>query len=67
MLDSKANFLYITHKRKKAVEIFEELRKNKILVRYFNKPRIDNGLRVTIGTDEQMEKFIKVVQEIVKG
>ena len=35
------------------------------LVRYFNKERIDNYLRVTIGTDEEMEMFIEKIKEIV--
>jgi len=66
VLDSKTNFLFVIHERKKAIDIFESLRKNKILVRYFNKPRIDNGLRITIGTDKQMEELVKIMQKIVK-
>ena len=66
VLESKANFLFIIHKNKKAKDIFEKLRENKILVRYFKKPRIDNGLRVTIGTDKEMEEFMRVIKEIVK-
>lgn len=53
--DSKANFLFITHERIAARELFEALKIKKIYVRYFNKPRIDNYLRVTIGTDEEMD------------
>lgn len=65
-MKSSANFIFISHKTKKAKEIFEELRKNKIIVRYFNKPKIDNYLRVTIGTDEEMKEFLRVIKEIVK-
>lgn len=61
VLDSKANFLFIMHKDKKAEDIFNDLRKNKVLVRFFNKPKINNWLRVTIGTDEQMDRFIKII------
>ena len=64
VLPSKANFLFIKHKTKPADYIFQELKKEKILVRYFNKPRIDNYLRVSIGTDEQMETFFKIIKEI---
>ncbi|MDO4261208.1 MAG: histidinol-phosphate transaminase [Eubacteriales bacterium] len=53
--DSKANFLFITHPRFRAKELFEALRENRIYVRYFAQPRIDDYLRVTIGTDGQME------------
>lgn len=66
VLDSKTNFVFIIHNKKSAKEIFDKLKENKILVRYFNKEKIDNGLRVTIGTDEEMRKFIEVVKKIVK-
>ena len=56
--DSSSNFLFITHESVKAKDIFEALREQDIYVRYFDKPRIDNYLRVTIGTDEQMQLFI---------
>lgn len=59
---SSANFLFITHKTIPAREIFEKARANKIIVRYFDKPRIDNYLRVTIGTREDMEIFLKFLQ-----
>lgn len=55
--DSKANFLFITHPQYRAKELFEALKKEDIYVRYFSLPRIDNHLRVTVGTDEQMEIF----------
>ena len=64
--DSKTNFLFATHKSVPAEEIFEELKKRKIYVRYFNKPRINNYLRITIGTDEEMEKLYEALKEIVK-
>jgi len=67
VLDSKTNFLFIIHKDKKAEDIFKYLRENKILVRYFKKPRLDNGLRVTIGTNEEMKKFVEIVTKFVKG
>lgn len=64
--DSKANFLFVTHKEKSAKEIFEALRKKAIFVRYFNADRIDNYLRVTIGTDEEMKKFFEELENIIK-
>ena len=41
------------------------MKKRDIYVRYFNKPRIDNYLRITIGTDEQMEHLITALEEIL--
>ena len=41
-------------------------KEKKIYVRYFNKPRIDNYLRITIGTDDEMDRLFKALEEIVK-
>ena len=49
-----------------AKEMFEKLREKGIFVRYFNKPRICDYLRITIGTDEQMECFLKEVKAILQ-
>ena len=46
-----------------AVDIFTALREVGIIVRHFKAPRIENFLRVTIGTDDQMATFIKFVEE----
>ena len=62
--DSKANFIFATHKSVPAKEIFEKLKGKNIFVRYFNQPLIDNYLRITIGTDEQMEKLYAALEEI---
>ncbi|MBQ8166498.1 MAG: histidinol-phosphate transaminase [Lachnospiraceae bacterium] len=61
---SSANFLFITHNSIPAKEIFEKARETKIITRYFNKPRIDNYLRVTIGTREEMECFLDFLKSI---
>ena len=63
--NSYANFLFVSHKEKKAEYIFEELKKRKIYVRYFKKPRIDNYLRISIGTDDEMVKLVEALKEIV--
>ena len=57
--DSSANFLFVTHPCLKAAELFRALRQEKILVRYFDKPGIDNYLRITVGTDAQMDALIE--------
>lgn len=63
--DSKTNFLFATHESVPAEKIFEELKKRKIYVRYFKKPRIDNYLRITIGTDDEMEQLYRALKEII--
>ena len=63
--DSKANFVFISHKAIAAKDIFQQLRDKGVLVRYFDQPRINEYLRVSIGTDEEMDAFIQAVQEIV--
>ena len=63
--DSKANFIFATHKSVPAKEILEKLKAKKIYVRYFNQPGIDNYLRITVGTDEQMDKLMQALSDIV--
>ena len=63
--DSKSNFIFATHKNKKAEEIFVKLKEKNIFVRYFKQPRIDNYLRITIGTDSQMDALITALKEIL--
>lgn len=60
--DSKSNFLFITHPEYQAKELFEALKKEDIYVRYFSLPKIDNYLRVTIGTEAQMETFYEFLR-----
>ncbi len=60
--DSSANFLFVTHPEVPAQQIFEYLRGRGIYVRWFDKDRIRNYLRVTIGTDEEMYEFFEVVE-----
>ena len=61
--DSKANFIFATHERVPAKEIFEAAKKAKIYVRYFDQPRIDNYLRITIGTRKEMETLLDFLKE----
>ena len=56
--DSRANFIFATHRSVPARDIFEAARKENIYLRYFSKPRIDNYLRITIGTREEMQKLL---------
>ncbi|MCR5743028.1 MAG: histidinol-phosphate transaminase [Lachnospiraceae bacterium] len=63
--DSQSNFLFVKHESIPGGEIFKKLREKNIFVRYFSKPRIDDYLRITIGTPEEMEKLYTALQEII--
>ena len=64
-LPSSANFVFATHGKISAKVIFEALRKKHIYVRYFDAPRIDNYLRITIGTDAETEALFNALEKIV--
>lgn len=64
--DSQTNFVFASHPRYSAKEIFEFLKTRDIYVRWFNKPRIDNYLRITVGTDEDTDKLIAAVRELTE-
>ena len=64
--DSKTNFIFASHKTVPAKEIFEALREQDIYVRFWNKERINNSLRITIGTDEEMDTMIGFLKTYLK-
>lgn len=61
--DSRTNFILVTHERVPARDIFGALKKAQIYVRYFDAPRLDNSLRVSIGTDEEMEALFGFLEQ----
>ena len=63
VLPSSANFLFASHESVPAEELFLMLREKHIYVRYFKQPRIQNYLRITIGTPEQMNIFLAEVEK----
>ena len=63
--DSMANFIFATHRSVSAKDIFEALKKKNIYVRYFDKPLIDNYLRITVGTPQEMESLYSALSEIL--
>lgn len=67
MPDSYANFVFAKHPRYDGEKLFQELRNRGVLVRHFDKPRISQYLRITIGTQSQMEKLIEEIKLILKG
>ncbi len=66
-LDSSANFVFATHESIPAKEIFESAKNAHIYVRYFDKPRIDNYLRISIGTDKEMDRFVEFLKKYVEN
>lgn len=64
--DSYANFIFAEHERVPAEILYQALREQDIYVRYFNKPRIDNYLRISIGTEDEMKKLIEFLQDYLK-
>lgn len=60
--DSQANFIFASHKSVPAKDIFNYLRAQNIFVRYWDKERINNHLRITIGTDKQMQILISALE-----
>lgn len=65
MTDSKANFLFVRHPDFPAKELFMKLRERGILVRYFDLPRVSDRLRISIGTDGDMETLVAAVADII--
>ena len=65
ILDSKSNFLFISHNKVFAEDIYLKLKDKGILVRYFKKEIINNFIRVTIGTYKEMIIFINALKEII--
>ena len=64
-LDSKANFIFTTHPQFDALELSQKLREDGIIVRYFNKARIDQYLRITVATDEQNQRLVDALTHLI--
>ncbi|MDO4284531.1 MAG: histidinol-phosphate transaminase [Eubacteriales bacterium] len=65
--ESKANFVFARHPDIAGEQLFAALRERRICVRHWNRPRIGDYLRITIGTPEQMEAVTRALEEIVRG
>lgn len=63
VLDSQTNFLMATHPEKDMKDYFEYLKTHKVFIRYFNKPVINKYVRITIGTDEEMDIFLEKTKQ----
>lgn len=65
VLPSSSNFLFVSHPKVAAAQLQQQLREKGILVRHFSQPRIENFLRVSIGTQEDMNTFCQTMAELV--
>lgn len=65
VLPSAANFVFVRHPDRDAAQFSKQLRDRKILVRYFASPRIDQHLRITIGTQQECEALVAALKEIL--
>ena len=65
--DSSANFLFASHRDVPAKELLDGLRSRGILVRWWNRPRISNHLRITIGTDQEMDALCAALEELLRS
>ena len=64
-IPSSANFIFTKHPKHDAAVVAAKLREKHIIVRHFKLPRIDQYLRITIGTDEQCDELVKAIKEIL--
>ena len=64
-LPSTANFIFTRHPKHAGAKIYQALRDRGIIVRHFKSARIEEFLRITIGTDEQSQELISALQEIL--
>ncbi len=66
-IPSSANFVFTRHPKHTGESLHQALRSRGIIVRHFKANRIDAYLRITIGTDEQMNTLVSALQEILKS
>ncbi len=67
VLPSAANFLFARHPGRDAAALAAALRERSIVVRHFRAPRIDQFLRITVGTDEQCQRLVVALEQILAG
>lgn len=65
VLPSQANFVFARHPRRDAGELAKALRERSIIVRHFRQARIDQHLRITVGTDEQCRTLVSALRELL--
>lgn len=65
VLNSQTNFIFATHNKHNMKSLFEYLKTQKVFIRYFSLPRIENYVRITIGTNEEMDIFLEKTKEFI--
>jgi histidinol-phosphate aminotransferase len=65
VLPSFANFLFVRHSEHDAAELAAALREHGVIVRHFNQPRVDQHLRITVGTPEENREFLKALGQVL--
>lgn len=67
VLESKANFLFVSHPKRTGKALLDGLREQGILVRWFDRPRIGNYLRISVGTDDEMDALRAALKALTEG
>ena len=65
VLPSETNFVFASHPDHSGKGLLDGLREKGVLVRWWNKPEIENWLRISIGTDEEMEALVNALDELI--
>jgi histidinol-phosphate aminotransferase len=65
VLPSVANFVFARHRSRSGADLAAKLREHGVLVRHFQKPRIENFLRITVGTEDQCSRLIALASKLV--
>jgi len=65
LTNSKGSFIFMTHTDIPATYLYEQLKKEGVLVRHYKQPRINNYLRVSIGSEEEMNIFCDIIDKLI--
>ena len=66
VVDSHANFVWCTLRERPVQPLYESLKRDKVLVRYMNYANWGDGLRISVGTDDQAEACIELLKSYLK-
>lgn len=63
--DSQANFVWCTHPERPLRSLYEQLKQNQILVRYMDYPKWGDGIRISVGTDDQIDACLTILRQLI--
>ena len=66
LTDSKTNFIFASHPEADGKEIYLRMKQKGVLIRHFDTPRLRQYNRITVGSREQMEIFMKILKEVLE-